>query len=111
MPDDRISRRAAVGAGLAAGATALGAAAGLSPAAAALPVGPVRGLATAGPCGFWPGHTLSYQFFLPAVRGGLTQEVPFRLILKAVDGSVLLTYDFRLRPGAGMEVKVARMDD
>src|SRR5437763_665803 len=102
MSDSRISRRA-VGAGLAASATAaLTGAVGLVPAPAAA-ASTYRDLSTAGPCGLWPGHTLSFQFFLPIVRGGRTRATPFRLILKTVDGSTLLTHDFQLEPGAMAE--------
>jgi hypothetical protein len=110
MAGNRISRRAVVP-GLAAGATAaLAGAVTLDPAPAAAAL-PRRFGATAGPCSIWPGHTVNFQFFLPAVRGGGNQASQFRLVLKTIGGQVIVTHDFELRPGTGTQATLAYLDD
>jgi hypothetical protein len=110
MAEGRLSRRAVVPA-LAAGATAgLTGVVAVAPAAAGA-ARSRRFTATAGPCSIWPGHTLRFQFFLPAVQRGADQPSDFRLVLKSLDGSDLVTHDFQLLPGTGMEAELAVLAD
>jgi hypothetical protein len=100
MADNRLTRRDFVP-GIAAGATAalaIGAAAPQAQAAARRNV-----TSTAGPCRLWPGHTLVYQFFLPAVQRD-TRARDFRLVLQGLDGTTVVSHDFQLQPGKGLEL-------
>lgn len=67
-----------------------------------------RGRSTlfAGPCGVWPGHNLSLQFFFPrGQRPGFVAQC--RLTLRTLDGDELVTHDFELQPGTGIEAELA----
>ena len=110
MAGNPISRRSVVS-GLSAGATAALTGAVALAAVPAAALDRRQFTAMAGPCGLWRGHTLSYQFFLPAVQRGFNQPSDFRLQLKTLDGKVLLTHDFQLLPGKGTEVTVAFAGD
>lgn len=110
MADWRISRRRVVP-GIAAGTAAalFGATVAVSPEAEAAKN--PRFSATAGPCSLWPGHTLRFQFFLPAGVHSGSQASKFRLVLKTLDGNVLVTHDFQLQPGMGMQAELALTAD
>ena len=107
MTNNSISRRAVVP-GLAASATAALAVTSLSSAEAApSPGGRRTDTSSAGPCRVWPGHTLALQFFLPAVQRGSGRASQFRLVIQTIEGHVLVTHDFELRPGTGTEAELA----
>jgi hypothetical protein len=102
MSSKNVSRRSLVPS-LTAGA--VGALAVSAPAANAAAA---RGRSTliAGPCGVWPGHNLSLQFFFPrGQRPGFSAQC--RLTLRSLDGDVLVTHDFELQPGTGIEAELA----
>ena len=108
MADNSISRRDLLP-GLALGAAGIVA---LTASAAPAEAGQGRQYnATAGPCNLWRGHTIAYQFYLPAMQRGGNEASQFRLVLQTLDGRTILTHDFRLRPGTGTEVKIALLDD
>ena len=101
MADKRITRRELVP-GIAAGTAAVASTLAAQPAAAAR----VRRVtSTAGPCGLWRGHSIRYQFFLPAVQRGGNQASQFRLVIQDLEGNEIATHDFELLPGKGKEVE------
>jgi hypothetical protein len=106
MAADEISRREFLP-GLALGATAALTAGALMTAAPA-EAGQNRRLftATAGPCNLWRGHTLVYQFYLPAVQDGSKTPSDFSLELKTLEGKTFYTHRFQLKPGTGTELRV-----
>jgi hypothetical protein len=107
MADKRVTRRELVP-GIAAGTAAVASALVAQPAAAAR----VRRVtSTAGPCGLWRGHSIRYQFFLPAVQRGTTQASQFRLLIQDLEGNEIASHDFELLPGKGKEIELGVRED
>jgi hypothetical protein len=97
MAGNSISRRTLVP------TIAAGASVALVGAAEAAPGRNKRFAADCGPCKIWPGQTIAFDVFLPAVQRGSTAESQFRLVLQDLDGNVLVSHDFTLKPGSGKE--------
>lgn len=110
MSSNTLSRRDIVS-GLSATATAALTGAVALTAAPAAAADRREFMATAGPCNLWRGHTITYQFFLPAVQKGENKRSQFRLVLQGIDGTPIVTHDFTLMSGKGTEVKIAFLGD
>lgn len=108
MADVRISRRTLMPV-LTAGATAAVTTSLSQPAAAAVRSRQYR--TTAGPCGLWRGHTLRFHFFLPEGARPTTRPSDFRLLLKTFDGTEIVSHDFQLVPGRGVEMDLSLAED
>jgi hypothetical protein len=104
MSSKNVSRRSIVP-GLAAGAAGmLAVSAAASPSTAAS--GRKRASIVAGPCGIWPGHNLTLQFFNPKGQR-VSYALQCRLFVRDLDGNELVTHDFELQPGSGKEAELA----
>jgi hypothetical protein len=108
MADNSLSRRDLLP-GLALGAAGVVALAATASPAEAQTRQPYS--ATTGPCNLWRGHTIAYQFYLPASSRGTNETNVYRLVLQSLDGKTILTHDIRLRAGTGTEVKIALTED
>ena len=104
MSSKNVSRRSIVPS-LAAGAAGM-LAVSVAPAATSAASGRKRPAIAAGPCGIWPGHTLTLQFF-NAKGQRVSYALQCRLFVRDLDGNALVTHDFELQPGTGKEAELA----
>jgi hypothetical protein len=109
MSEKRVSRRAMVPTTLAAGASMAMLLA--QPTETIAAAARVKTTATAGPCRLWRGHNLVYQFYLPAVQRGTPGPQSFNLTLRGVDGGLIVSHDFQLTPGTGVEFVLEQHED
>jgi hypothetical protein len=109
MSEKRVSRRQMVPTTLAAGASMAMMLA--QPTETAAAAARTKTAATAGPCRLWRGHNLVYQFYLPAVQRGNPGPQSFNLTLRGVDGGLIVSHDFQLTPGTGVELVLEHHED